>query len=740
MPANRANYEQAMNAGHSAAWDQEWIRAAQAYSSAIKEFPEDPEAHIHLGLALLNASRLDDALKVYKRAHQLSPDDPIPLEKSADVLERMGRLKEAAQQYINVSDVYLAQRDLDKAIGNWERATQLTPGLISIHAKLAQAYERIGDTRKAIREYLTLAFNFKRMNDVDKAIKAVERALKLDKKNPQALNTLRALRAGADVSLIVDEDVPKPPPTAAPVTTQAKREETDDPLGPMGEAMHEALTLLAGYVIEINDLDALGAVMQAMQFHRQGMVAEAAEAYQRAEPKMRHPALKMSLGGMLVQLDKGEEAAKHLGEAIMMPEIATGAFHGLGWALQKAGKSKLAVKNLVRAMQQVDVGSTLGDETEDLNGFYNQLNKVLSEANEEKLRQIIDERLLSWLTGQGWHIRLSEARRHMQEIVSREGWPGVLDWMGASGADQLTDSVSKIDRYIRQGLLMLAMDEAHFAVETSPTYLPVHVRMAEVMMREGRLRQAINKYNTVARLYMARGENDRAASILGEVLEMAPLDVPVRMSLIELLEQENRMNDALDQYVSLAGTYQQLGNFDQSREAFLSAEKLARRISAPVEKMVEIKHYIADIEQMRLDTRRSQKIYEEITQLNPGDERAQRSLVDLYYSQNNQVEAIKRLDSLLKIYARNKLGNKIRSTLEEMVKRYPNDTGLRSRLADYYLYSKLKKEAIAQLDALGELQLEAGLHAEAAATIRKIITIGPEHLDDYKRLLQQLGG
>src|SRR5690349_11517628 len=149
MAGNREAYEQAMNAGHNAAWDQEWPLAIQSYGRAIQEFPEDPDAHIHLGLALLEGGRLEDALKVYTRAHQLSPDDPIPLEKSADVLERLGRLREAAQQYINVAEIYFGQRDLEKTIGNWERATRLTPGLVAIHAKLAQLRERIGDNKGA---------------------------------------------------------------------------------------------------------------------------------------------------------------------------------------------------------------------------------------------------------------------------------------------------------------------------------------------------------------------------------------------------------------------------------------------------------------------------------------------------------------------------------------------------------------------------------------------------------------
>ena len=51
MPGNRQIYEQAMNMGHSAAWDQAWDRAIAAYGRAVQEMPEDPAAHNSLGLA-----------------------------------------------------------------------------------------------------------------------------------------------------------------------------------------------------------------------------------------------------------------------------------------------------------------------------------------------------------------------------------------------------------------------------------------------------------------------------------------------------------------------------------------------------------------------------------------------------------------------------------------------------------------------------------------------------------------
>lgn len=752
MAGNREAYLAHMDAGHNAAWDQDWPTAIKAYTGAAREFPEDPESHINLGLALLRAGRLEEALKVYQRAQQLAPDDPVPQERNADILERMGRLKEAAQAYVRVSDIYIAMRDIEKAIGNWERATQLTPGLIPIHAKLAQAYERVGEKRKAIREYLTLAFNFRREGDVEKAIRAVERALRLEKNNPQALNIMNALKSGADINPIFDDEPrDKPRPRldedfggqssdwgSGPIREKVGE---SDPLGPIGESMSLALTTLAEFIVESGALSEPSGMyaLQAMEFQRQDRQQEAIDAYLLAEPTMRNPALKMSLGALMVLQGQYDKALKHLNEAVVDPRLQPGALHGIGLAYYRTKKHKQAARFLIQSLQAVD-SSLAVDETEEseLQSVYERLFTALEDVNEETLAAS-NERFSKMLSGNDWKQRIAETRRQIDEQM-RSGDVGIIDYITNEDADELTEAVSRIDRYMRQGLLTLAMDEAHRAAENSPFYLPVHFRMAEIMLREGRVRNAITKFNIVARTYLVRGETERAASILTEALEAAPLDLSIRSSLIELLESEERWMDALEQYIDMARTYNQLGNFEASRDTFAIAERIGKREKAPVEKMVEIKHSIAELDQLRLDVRRAQKNFEEIIELDPENERAYRALVDIFYNQGNQVEATRRLDQLLGIYARKKQVSRIVQSLEELVKHYPKDSGLRSRLAGIYRQLGRKNEAIEQLDALGELQLEAGLHRDAVNTIKLIIKMRPDNEEDYRRLLGQLGG
>jgi len=744
MAGNREIYDKAMNAGDIAAWDQQWDRAIVAYGRAVQEFPEDPTAHRSLGLALLQAHRLDEALKVYTRAHQLAPDDPIPLEKSADVLERMGRLREAAQQYIKVADIYIAQRDLAKAISNWERATHLTPGLIQIHAKLATAYERTGEKKKAIREYLTLAFNFQRINDNDKAIQSVQRALRLDRDNPQALNTLQALQAG---TLVRAPEPEAPPPSTqqhpdAFVSSAPEREIGEsDPRGPLGEAEEEALAELATSVFESGSLDAGStSAIQAIELHRQGEVEAAIEAYKRAlAARFIHPAIYLSIGALLLGQQDYKGAIDYLSRVVDHPRLAAGANHGLGQAYMALNDPRKAAERLVESLRLVDLSLAIDpQEQEQLSSIYEGLQASVVRGDAAQL-VAMNARFFGLLTGADWKQRVAETRRQLEETARTEGLSGLVEQL-AEGGEKLTETVARIDRYLREGFLTLAMDEAHYGVEIAPNYLPVHMRIAQILMSENHLQEATAKYKLIADTYIVREQTDRAAAILHEVLQVAPMDLGVRNSLIQLLRAEERWPELLEQYIDMADAYYQLADFDTARDTYAEANRLAERLGASKDQIIHILHRMADIDVTRMDLRRALRTYEQIKEMDPNDERARKALMDLNYRLNNRVEAIKEMDELMGLYARMRHPELIAQVLEEQVALYPNEPALRSRLAAFYVHVGRRDDAVTQLDALGELQLEAGLHAQAAQTIRQIISLNPPGIEDYRRLLSQLGG
>jgi two-component SAPR family response regulator len=87
----------------------------------------------------------------------------------------------------------------------------------------------------------------------------------------------------------------------------------------------------------------------------------------------------------------------------------------------------------------------------------------------------------------------------------------------------------------RAGKLRSAMDEAFQAITYSPTYLPLHALMGDLLVRENHTEEAIAKFNVVAQAYSVRGEAVQATKILKRVIQLAPMDMNVRKKLIDQL-------------------------------------------------------------------------------------------------------------------------------------------------------------------------------------------------------------
>lgn len=740
-------FETYMNAGHSAAWDQDWERAIKAYSMAISTRPQVPEAYNSLGLALLqvNPPRLQEALKVYQRAHEIDHDDPLPLEKSADVLERMGNVQDAAKQYLAVAEIYLANHDLEKAIYTWERASRVTPGLVRVHQQLALAYERLGNRRQAVNEYLTLAAIFQQTNRTNIAIQAVERALRLEPRNPQALNTLQALRSGGeliykDLRLVKDD-----------LEIQKREEMLDDPFGlmpdttevdtrgPIAEAVEIALGNLAMVMGDSDmmvDLSAMEGI-QAIEFHRIGAVDEAIGAYQRAEAAgMNHPAMALNLGSLFLERQRWKEAVPYLERASRSAELEPGANHGLGTAHASLGNTYQASKHLIRALQLVNAGAEITDDRVRQSGeIYDRLLKNIQNTDEVTVNTI-NSRFINLLSGQDWKRRV-ELTRHDIERAIVESPDTVPDIVIVPS--ELVAAMKRIDEYIQHRKYILAMEECYHVIEQEPDYLPTHLRIGQILMRMGQLERAVEKYRYIADTYLARDDKTRAAEILAEVVTLAPMDTELRQHLIDLLEEDQRWDEILDQYLNLATAYSDLADANNARTTLNQALQIAQRTGVDKSRMVEIYHQLADIEMIRLDHRAALRAYENVKNLQPNDEKARELLIDLNYRLGDPTGAVRELDTLLQLYAQQRKGNAILKLLESWVNRRSNDEALRTRLAAVYQQIQQPAKAIQQYKAVLDLQLKQGRQGDACQTLKRIMSLRPENPQQFLSLAKQLG-
>lgn len=729
-----------MQAGDSAAWDQQWEKAIEAYMGAVREFPTDSLACNSLGYALFQAGRLEDALKAYGKAAQIDRNDPLPVEKSADVLERMGRVNEAAQQYLAVAEIYLAQHDLEKAIDNWERATQITPGMVGVHKKLAMAYERIGQKPQAITEYLKLAFNFQAASKSDLAMQALQRALRLDAKEPRLLNALTALRADKPIAA---ELLETPPDKNAEETDLADFDTSiadADSRGPIGEAVELSLEQLAMQVFESGNMGlAEASAMQGVEFQRANIVDEAISAYQKANSTgFRSPALIFNLGVLMTEAERWQEAIKLLSQITTGGHVLiAGVKHALSLAYIGLEDWNHAAENMIQTLHLVELALSMDEgEQAELNTLYTRAAALLSQSDPQTL-QGFSNRLADMLTGADWKRRVTQTRTRMEDMLSKDAQHALEELSRDEGVSEAMD---RADQFIAQKRYNLAMDEIHQIILHEPDYLAAHIKAADVLMELTHIQQALQKYNFVSRVYLLRDNPTKATEILGHALKIAPGDLSLRTSLIELLEEQERWPEAIEQYILLGEAYNDIADLSNAKATYEQALKIAGRTNAPQDLTLKILHKMGQVDIERIELRGAQRTYQRIVEIQGDNMDARRALATIYYRLNNPVQGIQEVDKLLQIYARQRRPDLILQTLEEMSGDYPSDMALHARLGRVYMQMNKPDNALAEFEQLRVLQIEAGLNNEAKQTIKQILSLNPAQAEHYQRMLQQMGG
>jgi tetratricopeptide (TPR) repeat protein len=768
-------FEESMRLGHSAAWDLEWDRAIEFYRKALALVPDHPGAMTSLGLALLESENYKEALDVYQHASKLAPENPIPIEKTAEILEKMAQTKAAVAQRKQAAEMHLKRRDADKAIDNWLHIARMTPKDLNNRSRLAMTFERLGRKREALYEYLAVASILQGAKKQDRAIEAVQRALRIIPGDKEAARMLRMLQQGKEL----------PPPSAPRAVTAPLRmddvkdfvhAEQEAPAGedsqqadPETSAQTRALTILAGLVFEEgegdNDEDDTPVDMkeltsgrisrerksiaqpqmmrylgQAIDLQTRGNKAQAVKEYARAiEAGLDHPAVHFNLGILLKSMEQNDEAARHLALSVGHPELELGANLALGRLARMQGDLREAARFLLQALRKADSLSVDEEQSSQLTQLYDTILASQDEGDDETLSQIV-ENTLSFLSGPEWLKRLRQARQQLAGQGEGATIVPIADMLAVGGTERVLQALSRIDDLVTQGLYESALEDAMLSLDHVPGYLGLHIRMAEIMLRQGNTAGGMTKLRTVARTHRVRGEISQAANVFARIIQHSPIDINAREQLIALLSQQDRAGKAIEQYLELAELFRQMAEIDKARNALSDAYNLAQRSTVDRDHVVRILDQMGDLDLSRLDWRQALEDYNLVCELDPANEKARLHIIDLNLRLGKEEAAGKALDIHLERLVKDSRASEALELLEELAREHPGKQALHARLAEAYRAAGRTADAIAQYDALGEIQLDAGQTKDAIQTITTILGLNPPNLSGYQELLKNLKG
>jgi len=335
-------YDRAVRRGQAHNATGRWREAVAAFKTAVDLTPTAPAAYAGLGEASLGLQRPDRALECYKLAARYSRGDRRYLNQVADLQERLGQLHEAGRTYLATAEIAFRQNALADAIANWQRAVQIEPNLLGAHRRLAVTYQRLGQLREAVREYLAIARILQARDRPAQALQMCQAALRLDPDNEDAYTAMRLIEYGAaafpdepeDAQVEAESDISAALRAMAEIfemetTDWRVRQSASRSQNPVAQARSRAHETLAGELfrdeqpadraatLKLSKLERDALIGQALDFERRGELALAVDCYARAMAGgLALPAAHFALGLLYIELGRLAEARRALETAV----------------------------------------------------------------------------------------------------------------------------------------------------------------------------------------------------------------------------------------------------------------------------------------------------------------------------------------------------------------------------------------------------------------------------------------
>jgi len=770
MAGKNEVFQTAMNKGHSAAWDQDWEAAANSYRAALKEFPSHPLALTSLGLALLELQDYQASLECYQKAAGISPADPIPQEKTARIFERLGRLNDAITASLQAAELHLKARSAEKAIDNWLRVLSIQPENITVRTRLAAVYDRLGRQEEAVAELISVASILQRANNTTQAASMLETAARMVPGNQEVRLAMNMVRSG--------RPLPRPnrprggtgPVHMAQIREmegQAESDSSGQP-DPIAQARQMAMVQLASLLFEQAGPAQTSATLRArglsaltrgvadptndssernrITLHLSQAIdsltqAENAQAVVELEYALnlglRHPSAYFILG-LLLAAEKPAKAGKYLEQSVRHPDYSLGSHLLFAQIYQQAQQWKEAATAYFQALALADVQVAPPDQSDEINAQYDALIDSQSVIEDTALLQDTCKTIAGQLVRPNWRDHLIRARQQLP--AAADGMPPapVAEMLMETRGGQVVDTMAQVRKLAASGRLRTALEEALYALQYAPTYLPLHILVGDLLHQDQRPAEAVRKYMVVVDLYTVRGEVTRSVRLLKRVLQIQPMNLQIRQHLIDLLLAQNKIEEALKEYSDMANLYYNLADLDKARQIYLDALKVAQKSQENRKWGLNLLLKVADIDMQRLNLRQALRIYEQIRTIQPHNQMTYAQIIGLNFRLGQEAAALKELDGYLhslESAGRHKEGI---SFIDALLAEYSDRLELRLRLADLYVRDGQLPEAIAHFDAMADAHLNANRHPEAIRMIETIIALNPPNVQEYHQALETL--
>jgi tetratricopeptide (TPR) repeat protein len=777
MTTNKQYYNQMMEKGHNAVWDQDWAGAEEFFRRAMIEKPEDFQSLTSLGYALYKLGKMDEARSFYLKAAKLSPSEPMPIEKLAQIYEEIDKLDQAAELYLHSAYLYLKEVEVEKAIQIWQHVTKIYPEHLKAHNRIAYVAEKIKWKSLATYENIFLGALLQEIGQVNEAFEKVKKAVSIDPQNERAINAFRTISANKTLDRPNPDDfelekVNFSEETKKQIVTSASEFDIDqinkESQFPIHEARQTAVVELANLLFEATE-EAEGS--EGLEVEKPGGLRGFFKGNEKVE-EARLANITKYIGSAIdhQSRDMFDEAIKDLVTAIDLGLSYPAVNFLLGFLYTEIGDQDRAHSILMRitesenyaiaanllvskhffaegiitdsliyalqALKNAELSIVKKQLVEILNDHYERLIEDVKKGDDEQYIQFY-ENIMATIDSPDWRQNIIKAKEQIPIADTGTLIMPIAEILQQTGSSIIIESMAKINEYSRRGFLDTALEEAYSLLNKSPGYLPLQVKIADMLIENERVEEALRKFGLISQTYYSRGEIVRAKDLLLQVVEISPLHLDARNQLKDIYRELKEPKKVLSELLNIADIYYKLANLDAAKESYIEAVGVTYDIKDSFDIKKRILSTIADIDIQKLQWGEALETYKTMREIDPNDISNWKKIISLNIKLGNDPDAERELDDCL-AHLSNVEDGDVFNFLQEFISENPRVIHARKNLADQYLKIDRTEDAILELDQVAQLYFEEGNTDEARGVIRTILGLEPANKSKYQDLLKEL--
>jgi Flp pilus assembly protein TadD len=155
----------------------------------------------------------------------------------------------------------------------------------------------------------------------------------------------------------------------------------------------------------------------------------------------------------------------------------------MGDMLTRMGRTSEAAVAYLEALKLADSMVVPEEYADQIRQLYEPLIEAQATDTNEKDQSRLCRNIRELLMREDWQNHLVKAREQLPKAHDSESPLPLAEVVIQAQSSQVLDAISQINQLARKGRLRSAMEEAFHALQTAPTYLPLHSLIGDLLVR-----------------------------------------------------------------------------------------------------------------------------------------------------------------------------------------------------------------------------------------------------------------